>query len=194
MSSRMAKLLMGSASISLIAACAMETDVEKVDVSRAAVTVEGPQFAGTPGLFLIFTQANTGNTQHVSRYQTQTNLAHFQYIKAAANYQIRQEPTAKLVEEVFLNSETWEESDGPPTLTWAEAGKVLANTATYDYRLFDADGLQCVGVTRGVRPASADNSLDAYKNMLSGYFCDGSQTALTAADAETLIKSLRIKR
>lgn len=191
--SRMTKLVLGSALMSLTVACATETEVERVDVGKAVITVDDSRFAGTPGLFLIFKESNTGNKVYVSRYQTQTDLAHFQYVKAAPRYQIREEPTSEAVEDVFFTSETWDETAGPPALTWEQAGTVLTNGATYKYRLFNADGLHCVGVARGVSPASADNSLNAYKNMLTGYFCDGSQ-ALTTADVETLIRSLGLRR
>ncbi len=188
------RLTLGFLLVGLMAACAaMEQTIEQVEADQASVIVVEQRFADAPGVFLVFKEGYSGNTFHVTRYQTKTSLAHIERIKAAPGYQVADKPTASEVEELFFQSETWEESDGPPELTWAEQGQVQTTYGAVNYQMFDADGLSCVGLTRGWGQPGADNSLNAYLNWVKGYFCEAS-SALTKADAETLINSVQIKR
>ncbi len=191
---RIVKSISGLLLVGLMAACATtEQKVEQVEADQASIIVVEQRFADTPGIFLVFKEGYSGNTFHVTRYQTKTSLAHIERIKAASGYQIADKPTASAVEELFFDSETWEESDGPPELTWAEQGRVQTTYGAVNYQMFDASGLSCVGLTRGWGLPGADNSLNAYLNWVKGYFCDAS-SVLTTADAETLINSVQIRR
>ncbi len=178
---------------SLTACATAEPEVTEVDANEAGIMLVGERFDGAEAEFVVIKNVYTATTSYLAFYNTGPEIAYLQRHRAGPGYQFDDQTVASTIDRLFSNIASGEGNDEPPELTWAEKGRVQTTNGTANYQMFDADGTSCVGFTRGWGQPGADNSLDAYLNIVNGYFCTNADI-ITATDVENLINSVKIQR